>query len=270
MQPSSPWLRRTIALFTTLSGDISVLELDVGVRVFGIRNKELFDLETVARLWWMWQFPWYLFSGLLFILMPWRWRFLFSINTTAQQTLWQLCIKILKNVRIIIHSWSPLVLVVTFHCRSQDIQQVSERHEIGMDGHFIFNVRITIAILDIIRRPVFSFKTRRFGEWILSPSPSSGGTCSVGSSRANLCLRKYYLRSQNISLETGLCLRHQVEPTLLGPVEIVCLRKYTISLKKICLSIGPKWVGSIWSGDRIQLFVGSRYRHFINWLRYTV
>jgi hypothetical protein len=33
---------------------------------------------------------------------------------------------------------------------------------------------ITITILDIIHRPVFYLRTRRFGDWILSPS--SGGT----------------------------------------------------------------------------------------------
>jgi hypothetical protein len=41
-------------------------------------------------------------------------------------------------------------------------------------------INITITILDIITvlSLILLFKTRRFGEWILSPY--SGGTCSFG------------------------------------------------------------------------------------------
>jgi hypothetical protein len=40
---------------------------------------------------------------------------------------------------------------------------------------------ITITVLDIINHPFFYFKTKCFGEWILSPS--SGATNSVGTNR---------------------------------------------------------------------------------------
>jgi hypothetical protein len=43
------------------------------------------------------------------------------------------------------------------------------------------NIRVTITILDIIHRPVFFLKTRRFGDWILSLS--SGRIYSNGSNR---------------------------------------------------------------------------------------
>jgi hypothetical protein len=40
------------------------------------------------------------------------------------------------------------------------------------------SLHITITILDIIHHPVFYLKTKRCGDWILSPS--SGGTYSDG------------------------------------------------------------------------------------------
>jgi hypothetical protein len=40
---------------------------------------------------------------------------------------------------------------------------------------------IAITILSIIQRPMFCFKTRRFGDWILSPP--SGGTGQLATSR---------------------------------------------------------------------------------------
>jgi hypothetical protein len=42
-------------------------------------------------------------------------------------------------------------------------------------------INTLILFLDIIHRPVFIYNTKRFGDWILSPS--SGGTYSVGPNR---------------------------------------------------------------------------------------
>jgi hypothetical protein len=48
---------------------------------------------------------------------------------------------------------------------------------------------ITITILDIIHRPVLCFKTKRFGDWILTSS--SGGTYSVGPNRQTQTISIY-------------------------------------------------------------------------------
>jgi hypothetical protein len=57
---------------------------------------------------------------------------------------------------------------------------------------------ITLIILDNIHRPVFLFKIRHFGHWILSPS--SGGTYSGVPNR----------QSQSLSQETDIFLHFPI------------------------------------------------------------